>query len=59
MSASDGEFFPEPQVDDPTWGAPAEDITGWLGRSTLPKAVWFRSFLNRNLRLLPPDAAQW
>ena len=57
MNDAARKFFPEPRVDDPTWATPGEDLIAWLGRSTLPKATWFRTFLNRNLGALPPSAA--
>lgn len=58
MTVATGSFFPEPSLADPTWAKPGEDLIGWLGRSTLPKAAWFRAFLNGNLEELPPSAAR-
>lgn len=42
-------LIPEPSVSDETWGRRGEQPLAWLSRSTLPRAVAARAFLNRNL----------
>lgn len=47
--------FPEPIVPDATWGRRGESPAEWLARSTLPRAVAARQFLNSQLAALPDD----
>jgi len=42
-------WFEEPATPDPTWCGRRESAIDWLGRSTLPRAVACRRFLNENL----------
>lgn len=51
--------FPEPTNPHPHYGRYSEqaDQVSWLDRSTLPRAVRIRGFLNRSLGELPPEAA--
>jgi hypothetical protein len=46
-------WFPEPKEQDDTWAGPGEGTLSWLARSTLPLAVEYRTFLNRNVSMLP------
>jgi hypothetical protein len=46
-------WFAEPTFPDDTWGRRGESFTDWLARSTLPRAVAARRFLNSNLATLP------
>lgn len=48
-------WFPEPEQEDATWGTPVEAIMSWLARSTVPRAVAVRDFLDRNVSALPED----
>lgn len=50
------DYYPEPESEDETWGARGESSTSWLERSTLPRAVAARSFLNGNIAKLPAPA---
>jgi len=47
-------WFPEPSSADDTAADRGELITDWLERSTHPRAIAARRFLNENLRELPP-----
>ena len=47
------DWFPEPETRDDTYGRPGEGTVSWLARSTVPRAVGYRTFLNRNLSMLP------
>src|SRR5215218_5961423 len=47
------EWFPEPEEQDDTLARPGEGTLSWLARSTLPLAVGYRAFLNRNMSMLP------
>ena len=51
--------FPEPQVPDLRWArhGDTDRQSDWLDRSTLPRAVRIREFLNRSLDALPVEAA--
>lgn len=46
-------WFPEPVVADATDGRDDETMAEWLDRSTVPRAVEARRFLNENLAALP------
>ncbi len=48
--------IPEPSVRDDTWGRRGEQPFEWFARSTLPRAMAGREFLNANLAKLPPPA---
>ena len=48
-------MFPRPERPDPTIARTGEGTVSWLGRSTLSLADDCRSFLNRNLSVLPED----
>jgi len=48
--------FPEPETVDDTLARRGESIPHCLGRSTHPRAVELRRFLNRNVDRLPRDA---
>lgn len=50
---SDKVWFKEPLDEDSTWARENEDPYQWLKRSTLPRAVECRRFLNHNLSYLP------
>lgn len=47
------DWFPEPETRDDTYGRVGEGTVSWLARSTVPRAVGYRTFLNRNLSMLP------
>lgn len=51
--------FPEPEVPDLRWAryGDTDRHSDWLDRSTLPRAVRIREFLNRSLDALPDEAA--
>jgi hypothetical protein len=51
--------FPEPEVPDLRWAryGDTDSQSDWLDRSTLPRAVRIREFLNRSLDALPNKAA--
>ena len=55
-------YFPEPEVPNTDWGprwhTSRYQQTEWLDRSTLPRAVNIRAFLNQSLVELGPKAAQ-
>jgi hypothetical protein len=48
-------WFPEPARADDTAANRGEPTTDWLGRSTHPRAMAARRFLNENLRALPQE----
>ncbi len=48
-------WFPEPACADDTAANRGEPTTDWLGRSTHPRAIAARRFLNENLRALPQE----
>lgn len=48
-------WFPEPAHADDTAANRGEPTTEWLKRSTHPRAIAARRFLNENLRALPPE----
>jgi hypothetical protein len=49
-------LIPEPARADLTWASRRESIYSWIARSTRPRAVAARRFLNGHLSALPP---QW
>jgi hypothetical protein len=50
-------WIPEPSQPDPTWARPRESAFEWALRSTRPRAVELRRYLNENLAALP-DGSQ-
>ena len=53
---ADRVWFPEPEELDNTLSSREESISQYLRRSTHPRAIQVRSFLNRNIACLPADA---
>jgi len=51
-------WFPEPSTRDDTYARSCEETLYWLKRSTLPLAVDYRDFLNRNLSMLPKSCRE-
>ena len=51
-------WFPEPGTRDDTYARTDEETLSWLKRSTLPLAVDYRDFLNRNLSMLPKNCQE-
>jgi len=49
-------WFPEPEEVDNTWSSRDESVSQYLERSTHPRAIQVRSFLNRNISCLPDYA---
>ena len=48
-------WFPEPPQADDSWGRRGEALTSWAERSTLPRAMAIRRFLNESLSALPNE----
>ena len=46
-------WFLEPEERDPTYSRIGEGPVSWLKRSTVPRAIGYRRFLNENLSMLP------
>lgn len=51
-------YFPEPTTPDRTVGRCKESTFEWLARSTHPRAVALREYLNRSLNYFPHRVAK-
>lgn len=50
-------YFPEPETRDDSFGRCKETTPDWLRRSTNPRAVALREYMNESLNHFPPTVA--